>query len=153
MSTDNRDERLARRMTDSYAIERQFAGARPIEAITAAINRPGVRMPEVVRTVPVQRIPDYDGWLQRFETSLCALREQERQHSLLPLLHRYRRLKNLSAGPWHPQIGSVPRCKTRKSAPTKTSHTSPRRSSSTTSPTYNCSHCYDAAREDRKPKS
>jgi thioester reductase-like protein len=91
MSTDNRDERLARRMTDSYAIERQFAGARPIEAITAAINRPGVRMPEVVRTVPVQRIPDYDGWLQRFETSLCALREQERQHSLLPLLHRYRR--------------------------------------------------------------
>jgi thioester reductase-like protein len=91
MSTDNRDERLARRMTDLYAIEQQFADARPNEAITAAINRPGVRMPEVVRTVPIQRIPDYDGWLQRFETSLCALRERERQHSRLPLLHRYQR--------------------------------------------------------------
>jgi fatty acid CoA ligase FadD9 len=40
---------------------------------------------------PIQRIPDYEGWLQRFETSLCALRERQRQHSLLPLLHRYQR--------------------------------------------------------------
>jgi thioester reductase-like protein len=91
MSTDSPDERLARRTTDSYAIERQLPDARPNEAITAAINRPEVRMPEVVRTVSIQRIPVYDGWLQRFETSLCALREQERQHSPLRLLHRYRR--------------------------------------------------------------
>jgi thioester reductase-like protein len=75
MSTDSPDERLARRMTDSYAIERQLPDARPNEAITAAINRPGVRMPEVVPT-------------QRFETSLCAPRERERRHSPLPLLHR-----------------------------------------------------------------
>jgi fatty acid CoA ligase FadD9 len=40
---------------------------------------------------PIQRIPDYDGWLQRLETSLCALGERERQHSLLPLLHKYQR--------------------------------------------------------------
>jgi thioester reductase-like protein len=94
MSTDSPDEGLARRMTDSYAIERQLADARPNEAITAAINRPGVRMPEVVPTVSIQRIPDYDGWLQRFETSLCALREQERRHSPLPMLHRYHRPQN-----------------------------------------------------------
>jgi len=39
---------------------------------------------------PIQRIPDYDRWLQRFETSLRALPERQRQHSLLPLLHKYR---------------------------------------------------------------
>jgi fatty acid CoA ligase FadD9 len=40
---------------------------------------------------PIQRIPDYDGWLQRFETSLRALPERQRQHSLLPLFHKYQR--------------------------------------------------------------
>jgi fatty acid CoA ligase FadD9 len=40
---------------------------------------------------PIQRIPDYDGWLQPFETSLRALPERQRQHSLLPLLHKYQR--------------------------------------------------------------
>jgi fatty acid CoA ligase FadD9 len=47
-------------------------------------------MPEIVPTISIQRIPDYDGWLQRFETNLCALREQERQPPL-PMLHRYHR--------------------------------------------------------------
>jgi fatty acid CoA ligase FadD9 len=51
MSTDNRDEQLARRMADLCATDPQFADARPNEAITAKINRPGVRMPELVRTV------------------------------------------------------------------------------------------------------
>jgi fatty acid CoA ligase FadD9 len=40
---------------------------------------------------PIQRIPDYDGWLRRFETSLHALPERKRQRSLLPLLHKYQR--------------------------------------------------------------
>ena len=40
---------------------------------------------------PIQRIPDYDAWLQRFETAMRALPERQRQHSLLPLLHAYRR--------------------------------------------------------------
>jgi fatty acid CoA ligase FadD9 len=39
----------------------------------------------------IQRIPDYDAWLQRFETAMRALPEQQRQHSLLPLLHNYQR--------------------------------------------------------------
>ena len=39
----------------------------------------------------IQRIPDYDAWLQRFETAMRALPERQRQHSLLPLLHAYQR--------------------------------------------------------------
>jgi fatty acid CoA ligase FadD9 len=37
----------------------------------------------------VQRIADYGAWLQRSETTLHALPEQQRQASLLPLLHNY----------------------------------------------------------------
>ena len=40
---------------------------------------------------PIQRIPEYGAWLQRFETSLRALPERQRQASLLPLLHNYQR--------------------------------------------------------------
>ena len=39
----------------------------------------------------IQRITDYDAWLQRFETAMRALPERQRQHSLLPLLHAYQR--------------------------------------------------------------
>ena len=51
MSTDTREERLARRIADLYANDRQFADARPSEAISAAIERPGLRLPQIVRTV------------------------------------------------------------------------------------------------------
>ena len=51
MSTDTREERLARRIADLYATDQQFAEARPSEAITAAINQPGLRLPQLVRTV------------------------------------------------------------------------------------------------------
>ena len=40
---------------------------------------------------PIQRITDYAAWLQRFETAMRALPDQQRQHSLLPLLHAYQR--------------------------------------------------------------
>jgi len=39
----------------------------------------------------IQRIPEYGAWLQRFDTALRALPEQQRQASLLPLLHNYQR--------------------------------------------------------------
>ncbi|WP_040830139.1 carboxylic acid reductase [Nocardia jiangxiensis] len=39
----------------------------------------------------VRRIPDYDAWLQRFDTAMRALPDKQRQHSLLPLLHNYQR--------------------------------------------------------------
>jgi fatty acid CoA ligase FadD9 len=38
---------------------------------------------------PIQRIADYNDWLQRFETAMRALPERERRHSVLPLLHYY----------------------------------------------------------------
>jgi fatty acid CoA ligase FadD9 len=49
---------------------------------------------------PIQRISDYDTWLQRFETAIRALPEQQRQASVLPLLHNYQR-------PEKPVCGSV----------------------------------------------
>jgi fatty acid CoA ligase FadD9 len=39
---------------------------------------------------PIQRIDDYQHWLQRFETALKALPDKQRQHSVLPLLNAYR---------------------------------------------------------------
>jgi fatty acid CoA ligase FadD9 len=39
---------------------------------------------------PIERIDDYAEWFARFETAVRALPEQQRQHSLLPLLHAYR---------------------------------------------------------------
>jgi len=46
----------------------------------------------------IQRIADYDAWLQRFETAMRALPEQQRQHSLLPLLHAYQRPEKPTRG-------------------------------------------------------
>ncbi|HWY01641.1 MAG TPA: oxidoreductase, partial [Mycobacterium sp.] len=39
----------------------------------------------------IQRIADYGDWLQRFETTLRALPEKQRNSSLLPLLHNYQK--------------------------------------------------------------
>ena len=49
---------------------------------------------------PITRVPDYAAWLQRFETTLRALPDKQRQASLLPLLHNYQR-------PEHPMLGSI----------------------------------------------
>ena len=38
---------------------------------------------------PIARVPEYAAWLARFETTLRALPEKQRQASLLPLLHNY----------------------------------------------------------------
>jgi fatty acid CoA ligase FadD9 len=39
----------------------------------------------------IQRIDDYDEWLARFQTALMGLPERQRQHSVLPLLHAFRK--------------------------------------------------------------
>ncbi|HEX5142542.1 MAG TPA: carboxylic acid reductase [Mycobacterium sp.] len=49
---------------------------------------------------PIKRVDDYGSWLARFETSLRALPEKQRQTSLLPLLHNYGK-------PEHPVNGSL----------------------------------------------
>jgi fatty acid CoA ligase FadD9 len=38
---------------------------------------------------PIVKVPEYADWLARFETTLRALPEKQRQASLLPLLHNY----------------------------------------------------------------
>ena len=58
MSTDTRDERLAHRIADLHATDHQFAGAAPDEAIATAIEQPGIRLPQIIRTV-------LDGYAQR----------------------------------------------------------------------------------------
>ncbi|ODR06901.1 oxidoreductase [Mycolicibacillus koreensis] len=40
---------------------------------------------------PITRIAEYGDWLQRFETSLRAMPERQRNASLLPLLHNYQK--------------------------------------------------------------
>ncbi|HXL61375.1 MAG TPA: carboxylic acid reductase, partial [Mycobacterium sp.] len=49
---------------------------------------------------PIARVPGYAAWLARFETTLRALPEKQRQASLLPLLHNYQQ-------PEHPINGSL----------------------------------------------
>jgi fatty acid CoA ligase FadD9 len=39
----------------------------------------------------IQRIADYDEWLARFQTALTGLPERQRQQSVLPLLHAFRK--------------------------------------------------------------
>ncbi|MFE7528580.1 carboxylic acid reductase [Kitasatospora sp. NPDC057542] len=40
---------------------------------------------------PITRIDDYDLWFTRFRTALRAMPDQQKQHSLLPLLHAFAR--------------------------------------------------------------
>ncbi len=51
MSTDSREDRLARRIADLYATDEQFGNARPDEALTAVIEQPGLPLQQIVRTV------------------------------------------------------------------------------------------------------
>jgi len=51
MSTDTRADALERRIHELYASDPQFAAARPDEAVSAAIARPGLRLPQLVQTV------------------------------------------------------------------------------------------------------
>jgi fatty acid CoA ligase FadD9 len=51
MSTDIAQDRLTRRIQELYASDTQFAAARPDEAVWAAVERPGLRLPQLVQTV------------------------------------------------------------------------------------------------------
>ncbi|EFG74237.1 NAD-binding protein [Mycobacterium parascrofulaceum ATCC BAA-614] len=51
MSTIDHDERLERRIEELTANDPQFAAARPDPAIEAALEKPGLRLPQVIRTV------------------------------------------------------------------------------------------------------
>jgi fatty acid CoA ligase FadD9 len=51
MSTDTREERLARRIADLYITDQQFAEARPSDSITQAIASPELRLPQIVQAI------------------------------------------------------------------------------------------------------
>src|ERR1700751_900856 len=51
MSTDTREVRLARRISDLYATDQQFADARPAEAVARAIEAPELSLPQTIQTV------------------------------------------------------------------------------------------------------
>lgn len=51
MATAAQPEWMARRISELYATDPQFAAARPSDVVRAQIDRPGLRLPELVRTV------------------------------------------------------------------------------------------------------
>ncbi|BBZ66901.1 oxidoreductase [Mycolicibacterium insubricum] len=80
----------------------------PGEFVTYHVMNPyddGIGMDEFVDWLieagyPISRVPDYQGWLDRFDTALRGLPDRQRQASLLPLLHNYTK-------PGVPQHGSL----------------------------------------------
>jgi hypothetical protein len=56
MSTDVAQERLAGRIQELYASDPQFAAAGFHEAFSAAIERPGPRLPQLVGSRPSRRL-------------------------------------------------------------------------------------------------
>ena len=51
LPVDSREERLARRISDLYRADQQFAAAKPSEAVAAAVDQAGLRLPQTVKTV------------------------------------------------------------------------------------------------------
>ena len=56
MSTDIRADALERRIQNLYASDPQFTAARPDAAVSAAIERPGLRLPQLVGSRPSRRL-------------------------------------------------------------------------------------------------
>ncbi|MBB3752779.1 fatty acid CoA ligase FadD9 [Mycolicibacterium sp. BK634] len=74
MSTDTREARFEQRVSDLYATDPQFAAATPDAAVTAAAGRPGLGLPEVIRTV-------FDGYADRPALGQRAVRFVEDPHT------------------------------------------------------------------------
>src|ERR1700750_1666551 len=64
MSTDTREARLARRISDLYATDQQFADARPSETVATAIESSELRLPQIIQTV-IDGYPDRPALGQR----------------------------------------------------------------------------------------
>ncbi|MDT5095753.1 MAG: fatty acid CoA ligase FadD9 [Mycobacterium sp.] len=85
MSIQESQQRLARRIADLYATDQQFAAARPSDAITSAIDQPGMRLPQIVQTV-------MDGYADRPALGQRATRLADDPHTgrtTLELLPRF----------------------------------------------------------------
>src|SRR5262245_29059386 len=51
MSIDIREERLERRIAELSATDPQFAAAKPNPTVAAALEQPGLRLPQIIETV------------------------------------------------------------------------------------------------------
>jgi fatty acid CoA ligase FadD9 len=51
MTTDGRDQRRARRITEMYAADGQFSSAWPSATVAAAVNQPDLQLPQIIRTL------------------------------------------------------------------------------------------------------
>jgi hypothetical protein len=56
MSTDIAQERLTRCIQGLYASDPQFAAAGSDDAVSAAVERPGLRLPQLVGSRPSRRL-------------------------------------------------------------------------------------------------
>src|ERR1700760_131365 len=57
MSTQEREARFQRRVSDLYEHDQQFAAARPDPEVGAAADRPGLRLPDAVGAVLAGHAP------------------------------------------------------------------------------------------------
>ena len=85
MTTDPREERRQRRIADLYATDQQFADARPSQAISAVIDRPELRLPQIVQTA-------MDGYAERPALGQRAMRfvsDAQTGRTVIELLPRF----------------------------------------------------------------
>jgi fatty acid CoA ligase FadD9 len=85
MSTDTRADALQRRIKELYASDPQFAAARPDEAVSAAMERPGLRLPQLVQTV-------MDGYADRpalGQRAVQLLKDPDSGRTIAELLPRF----------------------------------------------------------------
>ena len=100
MSTDMREERLARRIAELYAHDQQFADARPCEAISEAIDDPGLRLREIVRTV-------MDGYTDRPALGQRAVQFVEDPKTGRTLLELLPRFETITYGESWDRVGAL----------------------------------------------
>ncbi len=100
MSTEMREERLARRIAELYARDQQFADARPCEAISEAIDDPGLRLRDIVRTV-------MDGYTDRPALAQRAVQFVEDPKTGRTLLELLPRFETITYGESWDRVGAL----------------------------------------------
>jgi fatty acid CoA ligase FadD9 len=93
----------------------------------------------------IERIGDYEKWLQRFETTLRALPDRQRQYSLLPLLHNYQKPEKPIRGSMAPTDRFRAAVQGAKIGPDKDIPHVSAPIIVKSSPTCNCSDCFSRA--------
>ena len=110
MSTPILDERIARRVEELTAIDPQFAASRPDPAIAAALEQPGMRLPQIIRTV-LQGYADRPALAQRV---VEFVKDPATGRTSLELVSRY---ETISYGELGERVGALGRALTDAARP------------------------------------